>query len=69
MINIHKAFNDASLRSRMILQVHDELVFDVYREEVDIVKKIVEEKMRTAIPMIVPIEVEMNVGENWLEAH
>lgn len=69
MINIHKAFNELHLRSRMILQVHDELVFDVHREEVDIVKKIVEEKMRTAIPMAVPIEVEMNVGENWLEAH
>src|ERR1035437_5673186 len=64
MINIHKAFNDQHLRSRMILQVHDELVFDVHREEVDIVKKIVEERMRTAIPMVVPIEVEINVGEN-----
>ncbi len=69
MINIFKAFNEQQLRSKMILQVHDELVFDVYREEVDIVKKIVEEKMRTAIPMVVPIEVEINVGENWLEAH
>ena len=69
MINIHKVFEEKKLRSRMILQVHDELVFDVHREEVEIVKQIVEEKMRTAIPMLVPIEVEMNIGENWLEAH
>ena len=69
MINIHRVFNEMKLRSRMIMQVHDELVFDVHREEIEIVKKIVEEKMRTAIPMSVPIEVEMNIGENWLEAH
>jgi DNA polymerase-1 len=69
MINIHKVFEDLKLRSRMILQVHDELVFDVHRDEIEIVKQIVEEKMRTAIPMEVPIEVEINVGENWLEAH
>jgi DNA polymerase-1 len=69
MINIHKVFEEMKLRSRMILQVHDELVFDVHREEIEIVKKIVEEKMRTAISMTVPIEVEINIGENWLEAH
>ena len=69
MINIHSVFGDMKLRSRMIMQVHDELVFDVHREEIGIVKKIVEEKMRTAIPLSVPIEVEMNIGENWLEAH
>lgn len=69
MINIHRVFEEKKLRSRMILQVHDELVFDVHREEIEIVKLIVEEKMRTAIPMSVPIEVEMSIGENWLEAH
>ena len=69
MINIHRVFEEKKLRSRMILQVHDELVFDVHREEIEIVKQIVEEKMRTAIPMTVPIEVEINMGENWLEAH
>jgi DNA polymerase-1 len=69
MINIHRIFEEKKLRSRMILQVHDELVFDVHREEIEIVKQIVEEKMRTAIPMTVPIEVEINMGENWLEAH
>ena len=49
--------------------MHDELVFDVYAPEEKEVRGIVEDKMRTAIPMEAPIEVEMGVGENWLEAH
>lgn len=70
MINIHKAFKTHNLRSKMILQVHDELVFDVYKPELDKVKHIVEEKMKTALPQLsVPILVGMGVGTNWLEAH
>ena len=69
MINIHNTFNEQKLRSRMIMQVHDELVFDVHREEIDIVKPMVYKLMREAIPMRVPVEVEINTGENWLEAH
>jgi DNA polymerase-1 len=69
MIKIHNAFNEQKLRSRMIMQVHDELVFDVHREEIDIVKPIVHKLMKEAIPMRVPVEVEVNTGENWLEAH
>jgi len=69
MINIHQALKSEMLRSKMILQVHDELVFDTHREEVEAMKKLVEEKMRTAIPMRVPVVVEINTGENWLEAH
>ena len=54
----------------MILQVHDELVFDVYKPELDKVKSIVEELMKTAIPgLTVPILVSMDTGNNWLEAH
>jgi DNA polymerase-1 len=53
----------------MLLQVHDELVFDVYRPEEKKVRPIIEEKMKTAIKLDVPIEVEMGSGENWLEAH
>ena len=53
----------------MILQVHDELVFDAHKDEVEKIKPIVEEKMKTAIPLKVPVGVEMGTGENWLEAH
>ena len=54
----------------MILQVHDELVFDVYRPELEKVKPLIEEKMKNALPNLkVPILVGMDTGENWLEAH
>ena len=70
MINIHKAFKDQHIQSKMILQVHDELVFDVYKPELEKVKSIVEELMKTAIPgLTVPILVSMDTGNNWLEAH
>lgn len=69
MIRIHDEFRRRSLKSRMLLQVHDELVFDTHRDETETVKTIVRECMQTAIPMKVPIEVEMNTGANWLEAH
>jgi DNA polymerase I len=70
MINIHQSFKTQNLRSKMILQVHDELVFDVYKPELEKVKLIVEEKMKTALPQLsVPILVGMGVGANWLEAH
>ncbi len=69
MINIHEYLNGNNSRSKMILQVHDELVFDVYKPELDTLKPRVEEFMKTAIAMKVPIEVESGTGENWLEAH
>ncbi|MFZ4548299.1 MAG: DNA polymerase [Bacteroidales bacterium] len=53
----------------MTMQVHDELVFDVYKPEVEQVKHIVGDLMRTALPLDVPVEVEMNTGDNWLAAH
>lgn len=69
MINIHKTLTDMNLKSKMILQVHDELVFDVAIEELEIIKPIIREKMVNAIQMNVPIEVEIGAGKNWLEAH
>ncbi len=69
MINIHKEFQRQNLRSQMILQVHDELVFDVYKPEMEIVKTIVKEQMLNALQLEVPIEVSINEGENWLQAH
>jgi DNA polymerase-1 len=69
MINIHNEFKKQNFKSKMIMQVHDELVFDVYKEEVEIIKPIIREKMMDAVKMRVPLEVDMNTGENWLEAH
>lgn len=70
MVNIWKAMREHRFRSSMILQVHDELVFDVRRDELDALRPIIQEKMATAIPNLrVPILVEMGVGEHWLEAH
>ena len=69
MINIHRELALRNLKTRMLLQVHDELVFDLYLPEQKEVLIVVEEKMKTAIPLDVPIVVEMGVGENWLEAH
>ena len=70
MINIHHDFISKNIQSKMLLQVHDELVFDVLKEELELVKPIIEHRMKTAISgLIVPMEVGMGVGKNWLEAH
>lgn len=70
MINIHKAFAEQQLQTKLVLQVHDELVFDVPKSELEIVKPIIENCMKNAIPNLqVPIEVGMGEGANWLEAH
>jgi DNA polymerase I len=69
MIRIHATFEQRRFRSRLLLQVHDELVFDLWQGERDEVLAVVEEAMRTAIPLEVPIVVELGVGRNWLEAH
>jgi DNA polymerase-1 len=69
MIRIFDELQRRQLRTRMLLQVHDELVFDLYRNEESVVRSIVEEKMKNAIPLGVPIEVEMGVGGTWLSAH
>jgi len=69
MINIHQEMHKAGYSSKMILQVHDELIFDAYKEELEELKKLVSDKMKTAIELQVPIEVEIGIGNNWLEAH
>ncbi|OWY22821.1 DNA polymerase I [Sphingobacteriales bacterium UPWRP_1] len=70
MINIHRRLKEQNLLSKMVLQVHDELVFDVYQPELDTVRNLVEYEMKHAMPsLLVPIEVESGSGLNWLEAH
>lgn len=69
MINISDELKNNSLKSKLILQVHDELVFDVPLEEVDLIKKIIIDKMENAYKLKVPLTVDLGVGNNWLEAH
>ena len=69
MIRIHNAFRAANLQSKMILQVHDELVFDVLKPEMQQVKEIVRREMEGAYLLDIPLTVEMGEGRNWLEAH
>lgn len=69
MNNIHKELKGMDIKSRMVLQVHDELVFDVYKPELEMLKPIIEKHMKQALPLKVPVEVGMGVGKNWLEAH
>ena len=69
MINIQNDLKASSLKSKMLLQVHDELVFDAHVKEIDELKKMVEHRMKTALSLKVPVEVGMGTGKNWLEAH
>ena len=69
MIGIHQEMQRLKMQSKMILQVHDELVFDAHLDELDTLKTIVNDKMVNALPLSVPVVVEMNTGANWLEAH
>ncbi len=69
MINIASELKEKNFKTKMVLQVHDELIFDVYKPELEIVKPIIEHHMKHALPLNVPVEVGMGVGENWLEAH
>ncbi|KAF9659086.1 DNA polymerase I [Tenacibaculum sp. ZH5_bin.1] len=69
MINIYKRFEQENFKSKMLLQVHDELVFDAHKDELDIIKPIIKQEMENAFKMSVPLDVEIDTGANWLEAH
>ncbi len=69
MINIHQFIREQNLKSKMILQVHDELVFDAHHSEIDLMKEQVHRLMSTAIPLTVKIDTGIGLGKNWLEAH
>jgi len=69
MINIHKMLVTGNYKSKMLLQVHDELVFDVYKEELSALKPKIKHEMEHAYALAVPLIVELGEGENWLEAH
>ncbi len=69
MINIHKVLSEGNFHSKMLLQVHDELVFDVYKPELETMKKLIKSEMENAYQLSVPLVVDVGTGYNWLEAH
>ena len=69
MINIQSKLINNEYKSKMLLQVHDELVFDVYKPELNNIISLVKEEMENAFSLKVPLDIDMNYGENWLEAH
>ena len=69
MINIHKKLNKGKYKTKMLLQVHDELVFDVYKPELEELKTLIKSEMENAYKLDVPLDVDLGVGNNWLEAH
>ncbi|RPI70141.1 MAG: DNA polymerase I, partial [Ignavibacteriales bacterium] len=69
MINIHKELVKRNYKTKMVLQVHDELVFDAHKEEVDEVRPLIKELMEKALPLDVPVLVDTGIGDNWLDAH
>jgi len=69
MINIHKRIKEENLQSKMLLQVHDELVFDAYKPEIEKLQELVKFEMENAFKLDVPLVVDIGIGENWLEAH
>ena len=69
MINIHNRFEKENFKSKMLLQVHDELVFDAHKDELEIITPIIKYEMENAFSMSVPLDVEVGTGLNWLEAH
>ncbi len=69
MVNIDRLFQEKHFKSKMLLQVHDELVFEIPEKEKEKVENIVRETMENALPLSVPVEVDIGIGKNWLEAH
>ena len=69
MVAVQKDIRERNLKSKMILQVHDELVFDVHSDEWETLEKLVKESMEGALKLSVPLEVEYKIASNWLDAH
>ncbi|GAA4269092.1 DNA polymerase I [Hyunsoonleella aestuarii] len=69
MINIYNKLKEGNYKTKMLLQVHDELVFDVYKPELEVMKSLIKTEMESAFKLEVPLDVELDAGDNWLEAH
>ena len=68
MIKVHKALKDNNLKSKLIMQVHDELIIDTYEDEIEIVSKILKENMENVVSLPVKLVADLGVGDSWLEA-
>ena len=68
MVDIYNEFNNRKLKSKMLIQVHDELIFNVYEDELEIVKEIVKDKMENVYKLSVPLKVDIEIGKTWYEA-
>ena len=69
MINIHKKLEEGKYKTKMLLQVHDELVFDAHKDELETIQSLIKNEMENAFKLSVPLDVEIGLGNNWLEAH
>ncbi|MDH3322012.1 MAG: DNA polymerase I, partial [Flavobacteriaceae bacterium] len=69
MINIHNLLQKDNYKSKMLLQVHDELVFDIHKDELDLLKPLIKKEMEQAFKLSIPLTVDLGIGNNWLEAH
>lgn len=69
MINIYNKLQEGNYKTKMLLQVHDELVFDAYKPELETIKTLVKTEMENAYKLEVPLDVDLDIGDNWLEAH
>jgi DNA polymerase-1 len=69
IINIYKKLSSENWKSKMLLQVHDELVFDVHNSELEKIQPMIKHEMENAFKLVVPLEVELGLGKDWLEAH
>ena len=69
MIKIHRQMNKENLKSKLVMQIHDELLLEVHQDEIDYISKMVIENMRDAMKLDVPIEIDFGVGPSWYEAH
>jgi DNA polymerase-1 len=67
MVNVYKKLEEKNLKSKLILQVHDELIVETVEEEIEVVKKIVRDEMENAVIMDVNLDVDLNVGKSWYE--
>jgi DNA polymerase-1 len=69
MIKIHKELEKRKAKTKMVLQVHDELVFDAHKSEIDELKPVIKKLMEEAFPLKVPVVADIGIGDNWLDAH
>jgi len=69
MINIYRKIKQNKIKTKMIIQIHDELVFELPESEIELAKSIIKSEMENALKLSVPIKVDISIGKNWLEAH